>query len=612
MVFVGANGQGKSLLFEALHRFFIDFNPLGSAASAGVTDALWYRRETTQPIFFEVELRLGEDEARKLLPFGEKVFQLVKQSQKCDPINITIKRSLAPPATWNTEEIAWLGIPLVVNNSIVAPEKLLMSIFPEDYFKKYKMYFFNQGNSKDNIGGDRIVVDAEAKHAFRSNPSLDDLVRRAVIESSTETIGKNWQEWCNEQSLKVLQGPSDALEILPVTPETLQQVIIGLTNLRAGFKLIPASRDVKAMLGQRSSMLDPGLLQTITSTSIDRQRTSEKKWEQYRKLVESLLAKRLEPNPIQVLLKEGDLGLLPAQTGGGEQATMGLIWETMDAEGIVAVEEPENHLHPGLQRLLLRYFQQLASRSQVLISTHSAIFASKPDITGIYYISKDEQGVTKSERVSELNINRLIDELGIRASDIFDYDILVFVEGEDDVKILKALAKKLLTNSDISVGFVDSEGWNSMAYYANARILKSRKVKAIVFTVFDGDTEGDDKYKKIKERLIADLKISQDHIVTLKKSSIEAYLLVPSAIKRALPQIRLSEEEIKAFISTNESKKNKKDVLDTLLKRGGIGSYSGQLGAEITDNMLEDEIDTEFRNIMKKFSQSMESPKEKT
>ncbi len=46
-----------------------------------------------------------------------------------------------------------------------------------------------------------------------------------------------------------------------------------------------------------------------------------------------------------------------------------------------------------------------------------------------------------------------------------------------------------------------------MDYYANARILKSRNVKVEVFAAFDGDTESDEKRKKIKERLIRDLDI---------------------------------------------------------------------------------------------------------
>jgi hypothetical protein len=151
---------------------------------------------------------------------------------------------------------------------------------------------------------------------------------------------------------------------------------------------------------------------------------------------------------------------------------------------------------------------------------------------------------------------------------------------------------------------LDSEGWNNMAYYANARILKSRRVNVRVFAVFDGDTEADEKRRKVKDKLASELRIGEDHIITLKQSSIESYLLVPAAIRRAFPQIRLSEEEITSLIEKHQSKKNKKEVLDQLLRRGDIGPYTGELGAQIAQVMLTSEIQQELKDIMNTFSQS--------
>jgi AAA15 family ATPase/GTPase len=38
LVFIGPNGQGKSLIFEALYRFFSEFNPIGGGISISVND----------------------------------------------------------------------------------------------------------------------------------------------------------------------------------------------------------------------------------------------------------------------------------------------------------------------------------------------------------------------------------------------------------------------------------------------------------------------------------------------------------------------------------------------------------------------------------------------
>jgi predicted ATPase len=606
VVLVGQNGQGKSHIFEALHRFFIDFNPIGGSASAGVTDMLWYRRDTKNPISFEILIELKDDEIKKLFPFKEDIFKISnEESEKNNSSSLLIKRSLSSEGAWKTEQLTWGNIPLITNDSIISPEKFVSHILPNSFFKKFKVYFFTAGNSKENVGGDRLLLDSEKNKIYSPNSFIDELVRRGFIDSSMELAGKNAQEWSNEKGLPINPlTPEDFPEFNLITPELLQQTMNSLSNLRGKFKLIPASRDSKATLGQRSSLLDSDILLTITATSIDRQRTAEMKWERYRSYVEKILGKRLDPNPNQFLIKEGDLGLQPSQMGGGEQVVMGLIWETIDINAIVAIEEPENHMHPGLQRKLLKHFQDLSSETQILISTHSPIFASKPTIDGIFHVFKDEQGTTKVESINETNINRLIEEMGVRPSDIFEFENIVFVEGDDDVKIFKSISLALSKNSHTNVGFIDAEGWRSMAYYVNARVLRSKNIKVNIFAIFDGDTELGEKQNKIKERLIKELSIDENHIMTLKQNSIEGYLLVPPAIKRAFPQFKLSEKEIEKFFKDHQDKKNKKEVLNLLFKRGGIYSFNGDMSVQIIQAMHPDEIDIELKNIIEKFHAS--------
>lgn len=599
LVFIGPNGQGKSLIFEALYRFFAEFSPFGGSATNPVSDILWYWRETEDPIEFELTLELDETEIRQVLPFEDKLFSLIKGQVLGDIGKLILKRSLSIQGTWKTLEIKWGKIPLVVDDTLITAEKFTEALSPKEHFKAYKMYFFTEGYSAEKIGGDRVLLITKRKKGFTSHPIIDELVKKGFIESSVEFIGKNMQEWAKEKGYEILPPTSaDLADLQIITLENLQKASNSLAKLKEFFKLFPAARDVKSPLLQRGSLLEPSLLQTITSTSIDRKRVAEKKWEKFRSFVEPLLVKRLEPNPSQVLVKQGDLGLLPGQIGGGEQSVLGLIWDTMDKTFIFAIEEPEIHLHPGLQRKMLDYFMQLTEKTQVLLTTHSQIFASRPDITSVYIVAQNEDGATQVDQVNEVNIGRIIDELGIKASDIFDFDVVTLVEGIDDVRILNVLARRFADKSKPTVGFVDSEGWNSMAYYANARLFTSRKVKVDVFAIFDGDTEKEEKNKKIKERLIKTLNLKEGHIITLKKNSIEDYLLKPDAIKRAFPQIQLSLDEISELLKTTQQKKNKKEVLDIILKKGGIGSYNGEFGALIMRSMNDEEIDEELKEII--------------
>ena len=124
MVFVGPNGQGKSLIFEALQRFFADFSSIGGAASTGLSDRLWFRRETKQPIQFEIELSLDDDEAHSLLPFGKEIFRLVAKNSSATTVHL--KRSLSPEGAWLTEELSWMNIPIVAKNAITTPNDFLV------------------------------------------------------------------------------------------------------------------------------------------------------------------------------------------------------------------------------------------------------------------------------------------------------------------------------------------------------------------------------------------------------------------------------------------------------------------------------------------------------
>ena len=90
------------------------------------------------------------------------------------------------------------------------------------------------------------------------------------------------------------------------------------------------------------------------------------------------------------------------------------------------------------------------------------------------------------------------------------------------------------------------------------------------------------------------ISLGREHTYALQKHSIEDYLLVPRAIKKAYPKMSLSEKRIDEFLLENRLKKNKKYVLETLFEKAGPKAYgkncASSIAHEIEDHEIKDEL----------------------
>jgi putative ATP-dependent endonuclease of the OLD family len=136
-----------------------------------------------------------------------------------------------------------------------------------------------------------------------------------------------------------------------------------------------------------------------------------------------------------------------------------LAEKPLEGEGnyIFAVEEPENCLHPGLQRELARSFQKLSDEGcQMIITSHSPVFAGASTIEDLALIVRNE-GVAKAIQYPELNLSDIANELGIEPADqITGYNACIFVEGPSDISFFKAIASKLKEEGHIQYDFDDN------------------------------------------------------------------------------------------------------------------------------------------------------------
>jgi predicted ATP-dependent endonuclease of OLD family len=121
---------------------------------------------------------------------------------------------------------------------------------------------------------------------------------------------------------------------------------------------------------------------------------------------------------------------------------------------IYLIEEPETFLHPSAQNDLLNALQKLSApqefsgENQVIITTHSPVFAGATYIESVILCKKENGSVYENYTANgkEEFLSSIIDELGIKPSyNLRDsYEKIVFVEGPHDTQFYDIICQKLI------------------------------------------------------------------------------------------------------------------------------------------------------------------------
>ncbi|WP_243300483.1 ATP-dependent nuclease [Bacillus litorisediminis] len=221
-----------------------------------------------------------------------------------------------------------------------------------------------------------------------------------------------------------------------------------------------------------------------------------------------------------------------------------------DSNLILLIEEPEVYLHPSLQRKMINTLVKIGKKNQVLLTTHSPIIISKIDQQNIHCINK----VGGVSSIIDATATTIIEELGIQVSDILNKNAVLFVEGKDDNNLFTALFNKLATNMGLGGNFtlkeidiIQTDGYDKMDFYANAKILHKDVVKTPYWVITDSDGEEipTRKASLVKKGTDNGVTIDEGRIKILTEYAIESYFLDPTILTTLFP--KLGFEELKAL-----------------------------------------------------------------
>jgi putative ATP-dependent endonuclease of OLD family len=279
----------------------------------------------------------------------------------------------------------------------------------------------------------------------------------------------------------------------------------------------------------------------------------------------------------------------------------------------ILVEEPEAHLHPHLQTLLLRHLAKVAgevggNEVQVITSSHSPILASQAPIDSIISIHETESKVTAVSICSfeydpklKKKLQRFLDAT---RGEIFFARRILMVEGIAEALLLPILARISggnLKNSSVTVLNVEGLNFNAfLPLFGNDRLT----FPVVVLT------DGDDTLKtggisavasglKAKESELPNLRVEMSQI-TFEHELARSPALLPimlNAYEAIHPTLGVALKTTIAGLGTGEQKADAflKEFLRTKTAKGEFAQEFASL-LDSADGILGDSVPVYIRN----------------
>jgi putative ATP-dependent endonuclease of OLD family len=162
---------------------------------------------------------------------------------------------------------------------------------------------------------------------------------------------------------------------------------------------------------------------------------------------------------------------------------------------ILAIEEPEAHLHPNAQKKL--YGQIDIIEGQKIISTHSPYIAAEANLRQVRNFYKDSPvtcGKIDIDSLNDEDVRKIKRQVINTRGEIFFSKVVIFFEGETEEQVLPIFAEKHFKKTPVEMGldFVGVGGCGN--YLPFLRFAEALKIPWLIFSDAENTSEKQVKY----------------------------------------------------------------------------------------------------------------------
>ncbi len=314
--------------------------------------------------------------------------------------------------------------------------------------------------------------------------------------------------------------------------------------------------------------------------------------------IKKIISKRTEDDIATLSYSEYGRWLDILYTGSGLKHFIDIFVKVaLSQASVVLIDEPEMGVHPSLQREMLSYFHELVQTKgvQFFLATHSPIFLSDPNKVRAFCM-QNRGGERTAFPLLQEKIHMIWGDLGIRPSDLLQNDIVVLVEGQDDVIFFEHVIYELYQEEfkNVAIGVVQYAGDAALGIISG-KINVSNIVPGTTYRLWirDRDARPDEKPDANSTKFLNALKKHDEICHILDQREIEFYY--SEAVHVAAQQGDSAKESaIREILHGKQNKKFRDLASGCTVPRGS------NLKKLIREHLSKKNLDPEIKKIVEK------------